>query len=84
VPGALLRLKRGMTMLETLWPADWPSDAYVTLEETGRRITLHPDSGLVELRRFRERLPDVLRRLPEMKGDTAVIRRVLRHLDRAP
>jgi alpha-glucosidase (family GH31 glycosyl hydrolase) len=83
VPGRLLRLKRGMTMLERLWPADWPSDAYVTLEETGRRITLQPDSGLVELRRFREQLPEVLRRLPEMKGDTAVIRRVLRHLDQA-
>jgi alpha-glucosidase len=80
VPGRLLRLKRGMTMLETLWPADWPSDAYVTLEETGRRITLRPDSAQVELRRFREQLPEVLRRLPEMKGDTAVIRRVLRHL----
>jgi hypothetical protein len=83
VPGRLLRLKRGMTMLETLWPADWPSDAYVTLAQTGRRITLHPDSAAVELRRFREQLPEVLRRLPEMKGDTAVIRRVLRHLDQA-
>jgi hypothetical protein len=29
-------------------------------------------------------VPEVLRRLPEMKGDTAVIRRVLRHLDQAP
>jgi hypothetical protein len=83
VPGRLLRLQRGMTMLETLWPGDWPSDAYVTLEETGRRITLWPDSAQVELRRFREQLPEVLRRLPEMKGDTAVIDRVLRHLDQA-
>jgi hypothetical protein len=81
VPGRLLRLKRGMTMLEALWPADWPSDAYVALEETGRRLTLHPDSAAVELTRFREQLPEVARRLPEMKGDTAVIRRVLRHLD---
>jgi len=37
----------------------------------------------VELRRFREQLPEVVRRLPEMKGDTAVIRRVLRHLEQA-
>jgi alpha-glucosidase len=83
VPGRLLRLKRGMTMLEALWPADWPSDAYVALAQTGRRITLQPDSAAVELRRFREQLPEVLRRLPEMKGDTAVTRRVLRHLDQA-
>ena len=83
VPGRLLRLKRGMTMLETLWPADWPSDAYVTLAQTGRRITLQPDSAQVELRRFREQLPEVLRRLPEMKGDTAVSGRVLRHLNQA-
>jgi alpha-glucosidase len=83
VPGRLLRLKRGMTMLETLWPADWPSDAYVTLAQTGHRITLHPDSAAAELRRFREQLPDVLRGLLQMKGDTAVIGRVLRHLDQA-
>ncbi|HVO34474.1 MAG TPA: TIM-barrel domain-containing protein [Gemmatimonadales bacterium] len=80
VPGQMLRLKRGMTMLERLWPADWPSDAYVTLAQTGRRITLQPDSAAVELRRFREQLPEVLRALPQMKGDTAVIHRVLRHL----
>ena len=84
VPGRLLRLKRGMTMLEALWPADWPSDAYVALAQTGRRITLQPDSGLVELQRFREQLPEVLRGLPQMKGDTAVIHRALRHLDQWP
>ena len=83
VPGQLLRLKRGMRMLEALWPADWPSDAFVTLAQTGRRLTLHPDSAAVELTRFREQLPEVLRRLPEMRGDTAVIHRVLRHLDQA-
>ena len=84
VPGRLLRLERGMTMLERLWPADWPSDAYVTLAQTGRRITLQPDSAQAELRRFREQLPDVLRALPQMKGDTAVINRALRHLGQAP
>ena len=67
--------------MEALWPADWPSDAYVTLAQTGRRLALHPDSAAAELRRFREQLPDVLRTLPQMKGDTTVIRRVLRHLD---
>jgi len=81
VPGRLLRLHRAMTMLEALWSADWPSDALVTLAQTGRRITLHPDSASVELRRFREQLPDVLRALPQMKGDTAVIARALRHLE---
>ena len=81
VPGRLLRLKHGMTMLERLWPADWPSDAYVALAQTGRRITLHPDSAAAELRRFRQQLPDVLRALPQMKGDTAVIHRAMRHLE---
>jgi hypothetical protein len=81
VPGRLRRVQRGMTMLETLWPADWPSDAYVTLAQTGRRITLHPDSAAVELQRFREQLPGVLRALPRMKADTAAIESVLRHLD---
>jgi hypothetical protein len=39
---------------------------------------------VVELRRFREQLPEVLRALPQMKGDSAVIRRVQRHLGEAP
>lgn len=81
VPGRLLRLRRGMRVLEALWPADWPSDAYVTLVQTGRRLTLRPDSAAVELQRFRAQLPPVLAALPRMKGDTAVIRRALRHLE---
>ena len=80
VPGRLLRLKRGMTMLERLWPQDWPSDAYVTLAQTGRRITLWPDSAATELTRFREQLPAILRALPQLKGDTAIINRAARHL----
>ena len=83
VPGRLLRLKRGMAMLEALWSADWPSDAFVALAQTGRRITLHPDSAAVELRRFHEQQAEVLRALPEMKGDTAVIHRAMRHLEQA-
>jgi len=83
VPGRLLRLKRGLRMLEALWPADWPSDAYVALTQTGRRLTLQPDSAAAELRRFREQWPQVLRALPQMKGDTALIHLALRHLDQA-
>jgi len=45
---------------------------------------LHPDSAVVELRRFGEQLPDVLRGLPRMKGDTAVIGWAQRHLEQAP
>jgi hypothetical protein len=81
VPGQLQRLYTAMTMLETLWSADWPSDAFVTLQQTGRRITLHPDSAQVELRRFHAHLPAVLRQVPNMKGDTLVIRNALRHLE---
>jgi hypothetical protein len=84
VPGRLLRLKRAMTMLEALWPADWPSDALVSVAQTGRRITLYPDSARLELRRFREQLPVVMRALPLLKGDTAVIQRALRHVAEVP
>ncbi len=81
VPGRLLRLQGAMRTLEALWPADWPSDALVTLAQTGRRLTLHPDSAAVELTRFRDQLPEVLRALPRMKGDTVVIHRAMRHLE---
>ena len=43
--------------------------------------TWEPDSALAELRRFREQLPQVLSALPQMRGDTAVIHRAMRHLD---
>ncbi len=82
VPGELHRLYESMTMLETLWPADWAPDAYVTLVQTGNRIGLHPDSARVELTRLRQDLPGVLDRVRKLKGDPKTIERALVHLGR--
>jgi alpha-glucosidase len=80
VPGKLHRLYESMTMLEQLWPTDWPSDALVSLVQTGNRIGLHPDSARVELQRLRNEYPRVLERIPRLVGDTTVIKRALGHL----
>ncbi len=69
-----------MDLREGTWPADWPSDAFVALEQTGRRITLQPNSARVELRRLHERLPVVLDWLAAMKGDSTLIQRAPTHL----
>ena len=80
VPGRLRRLYGAMTELEALWPADWAPDALVALEQTGNRITQHPDSARVELERLQADLPGVLERLLHLKGDPKIIERALAHL----
>ncbi len=80
VPGELHRMYESMTMLETLWPADWAPDAYVSLVQTGNRLSLHPDSARAELTRLRADLPNVLDRVRHLKGDAKTIDRALAHL----
>ena len=80
VPGRLRRLYGAVTVLEALWPADWAPDALVALQQTGNRITLHPDSARVELERLHAELPGVLERLRHLKGDPKIIERALAHL----
>jgi alpha-glucosidase len=82
VPSTLARLGTAMRLLEGLWPADWPPDALVALQQTGRRITLHPDSAGVLLERLRAQLPGEIERLRALHGDSTVIRRALNHLGR--
>lgn len=80
VPGMLHRLYESMTMLETLWPADWAPDAYVSLVQTGNRISAHPERARAELQRLRADLPAVLARVRTLKGDAKIIERALTHV----
>ena len=82
VPSTLSRLERAIHILEGLWPADWPPDSLVALQQTGNRITLQPESAAVELKGLRAALPGVLDGLRTLHGDTAAVRRALAHLGR--
>jgi alpha-glucosidase len=82
VPSTLSRLQRAIHILEGLWPAGWPPDSMVALQQTGNRITLKPGSAAVELKRLRAALPGVLERVGTLHGDSAGVRRALAHLGR--
>jgi hypothetical protein len=82
VPVTLSRLERAIHILEGLWPAGWPPDSLVALQQTGHRITLQPQSAAVELKGLRAGLQDVLDRLNTLQGDTTAIRRARAHLGR--
>jgi Glycosyl hydrolases family 31 TIM-barrel domain/Glycosyl hydrolase family 31 C-terminal domain/Domain of unknown function (DUF5110) len=84
VKGQLRRMERAMQLLDGVWPDDWAPDAYVALVETGRRMTLEPAHARDELTRFRADLSSVLDRVRAMRGDSAVVRRALRHLEAHP
>ena len=80
VTGKLHRLYETMTMLEKLWPADWAPDAFVSLQQTGHRIELHPENAVNELTHFRDAYARVVSDVAKLKGDSAVIRRARNHL----
>ena len=80
VPSTIARLERAMHILEGLWSSDWPPDSLVALQQTGHRITLHPDSAVEELEHLRARLPAALDRVRTLHGDSTLIRRALAQL----
>ncbi len=80
VPGRLSRLHRAARLLENLWPDDWPRDQHIGLEQTGRRMSLHPDSAAAELRRLEAEYPDVVAGIRALQGDRRWIDRALGHL----
>jgi Glycosyl hydrolases family 31 TIM-barrel domain/Glycosyl hydrolase family 31 C-terminal domain/Domain of unknown function (DUF5110) len=82
VPSQLTRLERAMHILEGLWSADWPPDSLVALQQTGHRITLHPEDAAAELEHLRASFPAALERLRTLHGDSTLIRRALAQLGR--
>jgi Glycosyl hydrolases family 31 TIM-barrel domain/Glycosyl hydrolase family 31 C-terminal domain/Domain of unknown function (DUF5110) len=80
VPATLSRLERAMHILEGLWSVSWPPDSLVALQQTGHRITLHPDRAAAELEHLRGGLPAVLDKIRTLHGDSTLIRKALAQL----
>ncbi|HEX9137240.1 MAG TPA: TIM-barrel domain-containing protein, partial [Nitrospirota bacterium] len=79
-PGKLARLNKAMTLLDSLWPDDWPPDSLVELVQTGSRITLDPKNAVQELEKLDYNLPRVIREVANLKGDPSIKNRALSHL----
>ena len=77
VAGTLARLQAARDVLERLWPDDWPSDAFVALSQTGRRIELRPETAVRELRALKSALPSEIAKVHDLKGDEDVKRKAL-------
>ncbi|MCG6955889.1 MAG: glycoside hydrolase family 31 protein [Gemmatimonadetes bacterium] len=72
VAGTLARIQAARDVLEGLWPDDWPSDAFVSLTQTGRRIELRPETAASELRTLRDDLPGAIAKIHDLKGNEAI------------
>ncbi len=75
--GLLHRMAAARSVLEGLWPADWPSDAYVALSQTGRRIELKPETAVAEMEALRDSLPGIVAEIPDMQGSDAIKQKAL-------
>ncbi len=75
--GTLKRLVAARTVLEGLWGDDWPSDAFVALSQTGRRIELEPQTAVAEMRALRDSLPGQIAKIPQMVGNDSIKARAL-------
>jgi alpha-glucosidase len=79
--GKIARLIGTMHILEHSWDRGWAPDILIDAAQTGRRISLHPDSALVELRRLNTNWPDILKAIDSMDVDrTKFIEPALAHL----
>ncbi len=78
--GKIARLKEAMSMLNHLWPQDWPPDLLIRAAQTGDRLTLFPNKAGRELGEFRDDLTGLRSAIESLSGDRSVINRALNHL----
>ncbi len=79
--GKIARLRGAMHILEGSWERGWAPDVLLDAAQTGRRISLHPESALTELRRLNANWPDVLKAIDSLDVDRAkFIEPALAHL----
>ncbi|MFZ0821824.1 MAG: TIM-barrel domain-containing protein [Candidatus Acidiferrales bacterium] len=69
VAGKIARLHGAMHILEGSWDRGWAPDILLDAAQTGRRISLHPESALAELRRLNANWPDILKAIDSLDVD---------------
>jgi alpha-glucosidase (family GH31 glycosyl hydrolase) len=67
--GKIARLHGAMHILEGSWSRGWAPDILLDAAQTGRRISLHPESALDELRRLDKNWPDILKAINDLDVD---------------
>ena len=67
-PGKLARLHGAMHMLEKSWDRGWAPDILIEAAQTGRRISLHPESAVEELRKLDRVWPEILKAIDSSDG----------------
>lgn len=79
-PKKINRLKRGMLLLNTLWPKEWSPDSLIDAFQTGNRIEINPQNAKYELKRFKDILPNALEDIKKMEGiGVEMVKKVLAH-----
>jgi alpha-glucosidase len=80
-PGKLARLHGAMHMLENSWDRGWAPDILLEAAQTGRRISLHPESAVEELRKLNRAWPEILKTIDSSDVNRArFIESALAHL----
>ncbi len=75
------RLRRVAGLInQTAWPNDWSPDVLVHAEQTGNRISLHPENLNAELLGLKSDLRDLPGALDSLKVQESVIQQVRAHL----
>lgn len=80
-PGKINRLKKGMLLLNTLWPKEWSPDSIIDAFQTGNRIELNPQNAKKELMKFHEILPIVYEDIKKLEVvNRELVNKVLAHI----
>jgi len=78
--GKLARLHGAAGILEASWPKGWAPDPLLEAAQTGRRITLHPETALSELQKLDHGWQGMLDAIEGLDVDSKLKKAALAHL----
>ena len=80
VRGEIARLRTAMEILDASWPNGWSPDIVIDAAQSGRRMTLQPQSARAELEKLQRDMPAVFDAIVKMDVDCAFTASALNHL----
>ena len=78
--GKLARLLGAVRILEASWPKGWAPDSLLEAAQTGRRITLHPETALSELQKLDQGWQGMLDAIEGLDVESKLKKAALAHL----